>query len=160
MSSFHYRSAVMSAARNIGLLLRPGVLNSWFVVLKDGDFFIRGDKVVRCDGVARSLLSGANVVKYTEIDGSASGSLFATEHDRVEKLDLIGYSDVVRFLNGTQPQFIRDVAQHYVEYASAAPLTPAQRERNRRAAETPRQAEERRRKNCDNMRLKRAKNKG
>lgn len=180
MSQFHYRSAVMSAARNLALLVRPGVLLSWHVVLKDGDLFFRGREVVRCDGVARSL-TGANVVRFSSIDGSKSGSMYAGEHDRVEKLDLIGYSDIIRFLNGTQPQFIRDVTQHYVEYAVAQNtvaidgelipprvtvngervqvMTPAQRERERRKNETPEQAAERRRKNRENMRRKRAKNK-
>ncbi|QYA57182.1 hypothetical protein [Escherichia phage KW1E_UTAR] len=180
MSSFHYRSAVMSAARNLALLVRPGVLLSWHVVLQDGDLFIRDGKIVRCKGVVRSL-TGANVVRFSAIDGSKSGSLYAGENDRVEKLDLIGYSDIIRFLNGTQPQFIRDVAQHYVEYAVAQNtvaidgelipprvtvngervqvMTPAQRERERRKNETPEQAAERRRKNRDNMRRKRALNK-
>lgn len=178
MSQFHYRSAVISAARNLALLVRPGVLSSWFVVLKDGDLFIRDREVVRCDGVVRSL-TGANVVRFSAIDGSKSGSLYAGEHDRVEKLDLIGYSDIIRFLNGTQPQFIRDVTQHYVEYAVAKrvtlgshlrdfvdsrtlggeSMTSAQRERERRKNETPEQAAERRRKNRDNMRRKRALNK-
>lgn len=197
MSSFHYRSAVISAARNLALLVRPGVLSSWFVVLKDGDLFIRDREVVRCDGVARSL-TGSNVVRFSAIDGSKSGSLYAGENDRVEKLDLIGYSDIIRFLNGTQQQFIRDVTQHYVEYSVAQntvsidgelipprvtvngkrvtlgshlrdfvdtrtlgseSITPAQRERERRKNETPEQAAERRRKNRDNMRRKRALNK-
>ncbi|QHJ80206.1 MAG: hypothetical protein [Bacteriophage sp.] len=157
MSNFHWRSAVFSAARNMALIVRPGVLKSWFVVLGKGDLFLHGGEIVRCDGVNRTR-DGFNIIVWDSIDGSTSGSLIAGEQDRVEKLDIIGYSDVRRFLAGTQPQFIADVELAYRGYHPTMPMTNAEREAQRRSSETPEQSEERRRKNRDNMRRKRAMN--
>lgn len=158
MSDFHWRSAVMSAVQNMPLLIRTGVMKSWFVVMKDGDLFLRDGKILRCDGVAR-LRGGSNAVRWSRVGGDRSeGSFLVSDSDRVEKLDIIGYSDVIRFLNGTQPQFIADVETAYRGFLPR--LSGAERERQRRAKETPEQAEERRRKNRENMRRRRAQNKG
>lgn len=166
MENFHWRSAVMSEANNARLIIRPGVLDSWMVVLKDGDFFMKGGEMVRCDGVARLRDTGSNAVRYTSIDGLRVGSFFAADSDRVEKLNLLGYSDIKRFLNGSQPEFIRDVERAVndaiIQAEIKRPLTSkmltsaAERERQRRANETPEQTAERRRKNAENMRRKRA----
>ena len=155
MSDFHYRSAVASDANNRKLIIRRGVLLSWYSVLKNGDLFINKGQIVRCSGVSRSL-TRADVVKFTSIDGTHSGSRYAHEGERVEKLDLIGYSDILRFLNGTQPQFIRDVNNLVERNQVLSRTVAAQRERDRRAMETPEQADERRRKNRENMRRRRA----
>lgn len=158
MSDFHWRSAVASAVQNMALIIRPGVMKSWFVVLKDGDLFLHDGNILRCDGVFRTR-GGSDVIRWSRIGEDLSeGSFIVNERDRVEKLDIIGYSDVIRFLNGTQPQFIADIETAYRGFLPR--LSGAERERQRRAMETPAQADERRRKNRENMRRKRAKNKG
>lgn len=154
---FVYRSTVLSQARNKAIEVRPGVLLSWFVVCKDGDLIIIDGNVVRCEGVFRMHSTKVDSFRYATIDGSVRRSLFVGEDFRVEKFNLIDNGDISRFLNGTQLTFIRDVEAAYRdEVMTKEKLTPAQRERNRRASETPEQADARRRKNRENMRRKRA----
>lgn len=153
---FVYRSMVHSQARNKAIEARPGVLLSWFVVCKDGDLIIVDGKIVRCNGVARLHNTKTDTIRYSDLDGSNKRSMFVREDFRVEKFNLIDDGDISRFLNGTQLTFIRDVEAAYREEVLLIKPTPAQRERNRRANETPEQADERRRKNRENMRRKRA----
>lgn len=110
MNDFHWRSAVFSRARNLALLIAPGVMNSWVGSMRDGDLFQIGGKIFRSAGVCRhSAVLHGDVMKVSTIDGQDAGVMICSEGQRIEKLDIIGHSDVVRFLKGTQPAFIRDV---------------------------------------------------
>lgn len=155
--TFELRSQILTAARNVANMVAPGILDAWACNLRPGHLFIIQGKIARCWGINRTHVS------WSYVDEShCHRSFMYTESTRVKRLDLLDDNDIRRFLNGTQLEFIEhanasiSIANDRSLYLPKRKITPAQRERERRDAETPAQAEERRRKNRENMRRKRA----
>lgn len=171
-----HRERVLRDERNKPLLVRPGVLKSWASILEGGDLFVHPhwifDEIIRCDGVIR--VNGRDTVRWTSIDGRRNGGFFANEETRVERLDVLDLQDIEDFCrviaakNLIMSLDVKKVEASLSCQVTEGPMvgkvrnqlherrmTPAERERKRRASETQEQPAERRRKNAENMRKKR-----
>lgn len=166
------RERVLRDERNKKLLLRPGVLYSWASIMEPGDLFIIPliwDVILRCDGVKR--INRRDTVSWTSLDGLSAGGFFSHEETRVELLDTLELQDIEDFCRVIAAKNLimsldeASLSCHVAEGAMVGKvknklherrMTPAERERKRRASETPEQSAELRRKNAENMRKKRA----
>lgn len=172
------RERVLRDERNKPLLVRPGVLNSWASILEGGDLFFNPfsevKEISRCNGVSRTR-PGCDMVMWQTLDGEHIGYFMAIESDRVERLDMLDLQDIEDFCRVIAAKnLIMSLDVKKVESSLSCPVTegpmvgkvrnklhersmsPAERERKRRASETTEQSAERRRKNAENMRKKRA----
>lgn len=157
---------VLMDARNASVRIRPGVLLVTFSDLRPGDLFIHRDSIRRVDAVTGDMTGNRRLVLHysgLNLNGPSFRLLF-DQFEKVQRLETLDLQDIQRFIDGRGASLVKyvcegnskPVTRQQVNGLHERRMTPAERERKRRASETPEQSAERRRKNADNMRKKRA----
>ena len=157
---------VLMDSRNASVRIRQGVLLVPFANLLPGDLIIHRDSIRRVDALTGDMTGERRLVMHYSgltFNGPSFRLLF-DQNERVQRLETLDLQDIQRFIDGRGASLVeyvcegnsKPVTRQQVNGLHERRMTPAERERKRRASETPEQSAERRRKNAENMRKKRA----
>lgn len=157
---------VLMDAHNSRVRIRHGVLLTPFANLLPGDLIIHRDSIRRVDALTGDMSrEGRLVMHYSGLTfNGRSFRLLFDRWEKVQRLEMLDLQDIQRFIDGRGASSvdyvckgnIKPVERQQVNSLHERRMTPAERERKRRASETPEQSAERHRKNAENMRKKRA----